>query len=88
MTFYTHKPRPELVTACGATADPSTHCRGIPLGVGSRLLGHKTLKSGFIGQITFVLYTIGVSPALQERLLPLDEELPLGILLLGTPCRL
>ena len=27
-TFSTPKPGPELVTACGATADLSTHSRG------------------------------------------------------------
>ena len=63
-------------------------------GLGSGHLGQeKTLvvsKNGFTGLVTFVMYTIGVSTAsavLLDRLLPLDEELPLGILLLGTPCR-
>ena len=46
MTFYTPKPGPELVTTCGVIADPSTHSRGTPPGVGSghleqeKTLGH------------------------------------------------
>ena len=51
MIFCTPKPGPELVTACDATADPSTHSRGTHQGVGSghlvqeKILG--TLKEWF-----------------------------------------
>ena len=36
-TFCTPEPGPELVTACSATADPSTHSRRTPPG---RSFGH------------------------------------------------
>ena len=43
-----------------------------------------------MGQATLGMYITGVShvsAVLLERLLPLDEEQRLGLLLQGTPCR-
>ena len=76
--------------SCGATADPSTHFRGTPPGVGGGHLGQEKtlghLKECFYWPGHFRDVHTSVSAILLERLLPLDKELPLGILLLGTPC--
>ena len=80
--FCKPKPGSELVTACGATENPSIYS---PPGVSS---GHFILKSAFIGLVTVVMYTIGVGPtsAVNTRKTPAPaQRAALGSIAAGYP---
>ena len=90
--FCTSEPGPELITGCGATVNPSTYIKGTQPGVGSGYLGQEKtlghLKERFYQPGHFCdIHNWCKSCISCTTRKALDKELPLGILLLNTPCR-